>query len=136
MKKLPINVIFFPLVALMIPTTVMAEEPANVSTESVPSSKPEIVGPEKGEITDSDDEHDPDIRISPVTIPGEAYDIDIPIPFFIHNNANHIIYNGADWSKLREAFISSNSSPVSIVHIGDSHIQADISTGTTRELLQ
>ncbi|MBO5455545.1 MAG: hypothetical protein J6A20_03430 [Muribaculaceae bacterium] len=136
MKKLPINVIFFPLVALMIPTTVMAEEPANVSTESVPSSKPEIVEPEKADVTDNDDGHDLDIRISPVTIPGEAYDIDIPIPFFIHNNVNHIIYNGADWSKLREAFINSNSSPVSIVHIGDSHIQADISTGTTRELLQ
>lgn len=71
-----------------------------------------------------------------VIIPDEADDIDIPIPSFIHKNANHIIYNGADWSKLRKAFLASDVAPVSIVHIGDSHVQADISTGTTRELLQ
>lgn len=71
-----------------------------------------------------------------VIIPDEADDIDIPIPSFIHKNANHIIYNGADWSKLRKAFLASDAAPVSIVHIGDSHVQADISTGITRELLQ
>ncbi len=71
-----------------------------------------------------------------VIIPDEADDIDIPIPSFIHKNANHIIYNGADWSKLRKAFLASDATPVSIVHIGDSHVQADISTGITRELLQ
>lgn len=71
-----------------------------------------------------------------VIIPDEADDIDIPIPSFIHRNTNHIIYNGADWSPLRRAFLGSADTPVSIVHIGDSHIQADISTGTTRELLQ
>ncbi|MDE6066732.1 MAG: hypothetical protein K2G27_07945 [Duncaniella sp.] len=71
-----------------------------------------------------------------VEIPGEDDDIDIPIPSFIHTNANHIILNGADWTSLREALRHSNKSPVSIVHIGDSHIQADITTGTVRELLQ
>ena len=71
-----------------------------------------------------------------VIIPDEADDIDIPIPSFIHKNANHILYNGADWSKLRKAFLASDATPVSIVHIGDSHVQADISTGITRELLQ
>lgn len=71
-----------------------------------------------------------------VTIPDEANDIDIAIPSFIHRNANHIIYNGSDWAPLRQAFLNSASKPVSIVHIGDSHIQADISSGTTRELLQ
>lgn len=71
-----------------------------------------------------------------VVIPEDADDIDIPIPSFIHRNANHIIYNGADWSRLRSAVLSSSETPVSIVHIGDSHVQADISTGTTRELLQ
>ncbi|MDE5673136.1 MAG: hypothetical protein K2I02_07295 [Duncaniella sp.] len=71
-----------------------------------------------------------------VVIPDEANDIDIPIPSFIKRNANHIIYNGADWTGLRKAFELSNESPVSIVHIGDSHVQADINTSTIRELLQ
>lgn len=77
-----------------------------------------------------------DHRTCTAEIPDETDDIDIPIPSFIRTNSNHIIYNGADWSGLRKAFLESTTSPVSIVHIGDSHIQADISTGTTRELLQ
>lgn len=71
-----------------------------------------------------------------VVIPDEADDIDIPVPSFIKRNVNHIIYNGADWTGLRKAFELSNESPVSIVHIGDSHVQADINTSTVRELLQ
>ena len=77
-----------------------------------------------------------DHRTCTAEIPDETDDIDIPIPSFIRTNSNHIIYNGANWSGLRKAFLESTTSPVSIVHIGDSHIQADISTGTTRELLQ
>lgn len=83
-----------------------------------------------------DDDFNRAVRENPVIIPDEADDIDIPVPSFIKKAANHIIYNGADWSKLRDAFENSKKSPVSIVHIGDSHIQADINTGTTRELLQ
>lgn len=71
-----------------------------------------------------------------VEIPGQADDIDIPVPSFIRQSANHIIYNGADWTPLRRAFENSARTPVSIVMIGDSHIQADFSSGTTRELLQ
>ena len=77
-----------------------------------------------------------EILTGEVVIPDEATDIDIAIPSFIHRNANHIILNGADWSQLRNAFLASGDRPVSIVHIGDSHVQADISSGTTRELLQ
>lgn len=84
----------------------------------------------------TEDSENREVRENPVIIPDEADDIDIPIPSFINQGANHIIYNGADWSQLRNAFISSNKEPVSIVHIGDSHVQADIGTGTTRELLQ
>lgn len=71
-----------------------------------------------------------------VEIPEEATDIDIAIPSFIRKSSNRITLNGADWTGLREAFRSCAKSPVSVVHIGDSHVQADISTGTTRELLQ
>lgn len=92
------------------------------------------------EIADGEDEEeedsDRDERENPVIIPEEADDIDIPIPTFIKRNANHIIYNGADWGRLRDAFEHSQEAPVSIVHIGDSHVQADINTGTVRELLQ
>ncbi|MCM1075873.1 MAG: GDSL-type esterase/lipase family protein [Bacteroides sp.] len=86
-------------------------------------------------IEDTDDS-DRMVREGFVEIPDEADDIDIPIPSFIKRGANHIIYNGADWSGLRAAFAKCNTSPVSIVHIGDSHVQADMNTGTTRELLQ
>lgn len=88
------------------------------------------------EITAETEELDRQVREGIVVIPDEADDIDIPVPTFIKRSANHIIYNGADWSRLRRAFEQSKASPVSIVHIGDSHVQADINTGTTRELLQ
>lgn len=83
-----------------------------------------------------DEDFDKEIRESIIEIPGISDDIDIPIPDFIKQDANHIIFNGADWTKLRRAFENSVTTPVSIVHIGDSHVQADFSTGTTRELLQ
>lgn len=91
---------------------------------------------ESEEVTSVTDNDDTEMLTSEVIIPEEADDIDIPIPSFIHQNANHIIFNGADWSLLRKAFLECAATPVSIVHIGDSHIQADISSGTTRELLQ
>lgn len=83
--------------------------------------------------TEEEDSRDYD---QPVEIPGAADDIDIPVPSFIRQNANHIALNGADWSRLRTAFTESGRKPVSVVVIGDSHIQADFSSGTTRELLQ
>lgn len=63
-------------------------------------------------------------------------DIEIPVPSFIRQNFNHVNFNGADWSNLRRAFAQAELKPVSIVHIGDSHIQADLGTAVTRELLQ
>lgn len=89
-------------------------------------------------VTPMPDEEEDRMLAGPVEIPGIDNDIDtdIPVPSFIRRADNHIIYNGADWSGLRAAVAGSATSPVSIVHIGDSHIQADISTGTTRELLQ
>lgn len=88
------------------------------------------------ETEDDDDDSDRAVREGMVVIPDEADDIDIPVPKFIKSASNHIIFNGADWSKLRKAFEHSSQSPVSIVHIGDSHIQADFNTATVRELLQ
>lgn len=100
---------------------------------SLPPSPDETVVEES---VDDGEDLDRSVREGIVQIPGEADDIDIPIPSFIKRGANHIIYNGADWSRLRNAFEMSRTAPVSIVHIGDSHVQADFNTGTTRELLQ
>lgn len=85
---------------------------------------------------DSTDKDTYEMLTGQVEIPGDTDDIDIPIPSFINKGANHILLNGADWGRVKQAFMSSRKTPVSIVHIGDSHVQADISTGTTRELLQ
>lgn len=103
-----------------------------ILTGTLPASRALAVNPSQSEA----DAETVEMLTGKVEIPEEANDIDIPIPSFIHRNANHIIYNGADWAPLRQAFLNSGDAPVSIVHIGDSHVQADISTGTTRELLQ
>lgn len=63
-------------------------------------------------------------------------DIDIVVPDFINVDANHIIFNGADWSRVRDAIASTPRGVASIVQLGDSHVQADINSATTRELLQ
>ncbi len=48
---------------------------------------------------------------------------------------NNIDYNDDDWSCLYKK-LSDNSDTISIVHIGDSHIQVDIATGYMRSLFQ
>lgn len=81
------------------------------------------------------DEEERDIRENPI-IEGDEDDWEIVSPGFINRNKNHIIFNGADWTALRAALAKSATRPVSIVHIGDSHLQADIATGELRNLLQ
>lgn len=56
---------------------------------------------------------------------------------FINLEANHINLNGRSWSALIEKFNNiKTGGTVNIVHIGDSHVQADGNTGRTRKLLQ
>lgn len=61
---------------------------------------------------------------------------DITVPYYIDRQKNRILLNGADWNGVRGKFRSALPHLVSIVHIGDSHIQAEISTIVTRERLQ
>ncbi len=129
MRITHIRNIFLPVAAALLTVTPLSAQQLTAE----PQAGEEVMDEET--VSDVEDD-DRDVRENIVIIPDEADDIDIPVPSFIRTASNRIIYNGADWSKLREAFQSSASSPVSIVHIGDSHIQADISTGTTRELLQ
>lgn len=60
------------------------------------------------------------------------------VPRFVNVKANRIKMNGDDWSMLYKDLIGSShfGEPFKILHIGDSHIQADAATATTRGLLQ
>lgn len=75
------------------------------------------------------------IRLNP-DMNADADDDIISIPPFINLDANVIESNGADWNALRHKAASTITVPLSIVHIGDSHIQADFATGHTRRLFQ
>lgn len=61
---------------------------------------------------------------------------EIIIPDFIDLSKNRIKYNGADWTNLRQSLAVNELDPFTIIHIGDSHIQADYATSVTRNLLQ
>ena len=65
-------------------------------------------------------------RENEVIIAPDDSDIDIPIPSFINQEANTINLNGADWSNLRQAVNAHKIRPLSILIIGDSHIQANM----------
>lgn len=55
---------------------------------------------------------------------------------FLNVKVNHIALNGADWTSLSDMFRASGDTVISIVHLGDSHIQAEGATTRTRSLLQ
>ncbi len=128
----------FVSVALMMPVwNQAAASPVSQVTFSSENDDEDEAADDDGATVTSDD-NDASVRQNAVIDFGEISDddIDIPVPTFIHRDRNHIEFNGADWTALRKAFANAEIKPVSIVHIGDSHIQADIGTGTTRELLQ
>ena len=135
----------------------MAASPTNptppVITPASPADDPEEE--ETSEVTEADEEEDSDAaaphetvteeiaeddnsaeRENEVVIAPDDNDIDIPVPSFINQKANVINLNGADWSNLRRAVNAHKIRPLSILNIGDSHIQANMGTGVTRELLQ
>lgn len=55
---------------------------------------------------------------------------------FLNLDANVIEYNGSDWSDIRRRIDAIDDTVMSIVHIGDSHLQAEGATSRTRALLQ
>lgn len=63
-------------------------------------------------------------------------DIDVSKYTFIRRDINRIDLNGADWSGLRRLTANTDADALRIVHIGDSHVQADMLTGCVRSLLQ
>ncbi len=66
----------------------------------------------------------------------------LDLPAFLHKDKNQIVFNGADWSPLfaeMQALQKADSVPsqvVSVVHIGDSHLQAGFFTEAVRVPLQ
>lgn len=95
------------------------------------SSHAQSASPSSGDTGDNDIE----VRENPV-IDGLDEDFDFNVPPFIKEKYNHIDFNGADWSSLRSRLANAETVPFTIVHIGDSHIQADYATGDTRDYLQ
>lgn len=87
--------------------------------------------PDEEEYEDTQDS----IRLNPDIVFGSGEDV-IHVPSFIHKKANHINLNGADWSGISARLNDASGKPLTIVHIGDSHIQAEIGTNVTREMLQ
>ena len=82
-------------------------------------------------------ENDAVIRQGKVTLIDTEASLDsLSIFPFINLEANKIDMKGNDWRELKMAIENTNNQSFNIVHIGDSHLQADIGTGHVRELLQ
>lgn len=74
-----------------------------------------------------------ELREGAVTIEGHRAVTDHEAYLFIHEALNVIDMNGDNWQILLKKLAKSDTAKFSIVHIGDSHIQADVSTDRTRE---
>lgn len=81
-----------------------------------------------------------DIRINPEIENPEATGLKDRVDYsaypWLDMRNNRIDFNGADWSAVRKAFAGCDSGRVTVVHLGDSHIQADGATEVTRRNLQ
>lgn len=78
---------------------------------------------------DSYTRENPDIDVT------SSYDRYSDYPY-LNLAANCIVLNGEDTVGLKNAIRAVSDRTVSIVHIGDSHIQADMGSGQTRRLVQ
>lgn len=65
-----------------------------------------------------------------------SHQMHVAVKPYINLDANVIRMNGADWSRLRGALESTDSGVVRVLHIGDSHIQAEGATSRVRNILQ
>lgn len=68
-----------------------------------------------------------------------SFSVSAAVPDYINEKANHIADNGADWSALRTKVASTlagDTADIRVLHIGDSHIQAEFVTNHLRSLLQ
>lgn len=84
----------------------------------------------------ADDNNQSQTREGPVVIETGPQLTDHDTFDFINTGANTIDMNGDDWRSLRLKLAQTDSMPVSILQIGDSHIQADVASQRVRDLLQ
>ncbi|MDO4319802.1 MAG: GDSL-type esterase/lipase family protein [Bacteroidales bacterium] len=88
-------------------------------------------------IASAQDDSQAELRENPdmetPTSPAVAYS---DYPSYIRLAANRVDLNGADWSGLSSLFSAAADTLVTVVHIGDSHLQADMATAVTRDRLQ
>ena len=75
-----------------------------------------------------------DLRINP-DIEFSQVKSTVSYPSYVRTGSNHIIMNGDDWSALAQYLRGADSTRINIVHIGDSHLQADMGTAVTRNRL-
>lgn len=110
------------LILLMLPFCALAQEPADtadsVSEETETRIAPEMENPT---VTDSGIGHDSYARYR-----------------FLNLAANRIQLNGRDWSRMSRILDAAGrgDTTFTVVHIGDSHIQADGNTGRVRRNIQ
>lgn len=82
------------------------------------------------------DDNQSDLRINPLIEASDSASLEIiEYPSYINLSSNHIHLNGDDWSGLVHNIKRADSARVSLVHIGDSHLQADMGTAITRNRL-
>lgn len=72
-----------------------------------------------------------DIRQNPVIDVVSIADT-VAYPAYLNLGSNRIEMNGDNWTALARTIKNAGSSRVNIVHIGDSHLQADMGTAVTR----
>ncbi len=83
-----------------------------------------------------DDSNQAALREGTVIIESGPQLTDLPSHDFIKPESNHIQMNGDDWTDLRFKLAMADATPVNILQIGDSHIQADVCSQRVRKLLQ
>lgn len=110
--------------------------PSVILADDGPTDGKSITTPDSSEKTEVSD--DAETRINPnIGTPGTTSSVNAAKYTFLNLSANHIRMNGADWSGIVEKINSlPDSGLLSVVHIGDSHIQPDGNTGRVRKLLQ
>ena len=85
------------------------------------------------------DKNDRYTRLNPKMAKADPRPVEIANYPFLHRSANYIDFNGDDWTALRHKFATlgqRGNNVVTIVHIGDSHIQGDGNTGQVRKHMQ
>lgn len=83
------------------------------------------------------DDNQASVRQGKVILTDTSASIDsLSVYNFLNLEQNIIDLKGNDWSDLKDALQKTDKNKFTVVHIGDSHLQADVGTGHVRELLQ